>query len=157
MGGYVSRKQTHIHKLAMVISAAQRTTMDITKEDLISALDLVESLEGDIPSVFQRINDNKDAKYAGLVLVTLRRMGRGLKRDLWKRLFNTMSMQEFDIALNGIIAAGYAKLIQYNNDPLIIEPLDTPPIPAAQVVDTSSQTEHSSLLTSPEPVVPVKT
>ena len=54
-GGYIARKQTHIHKLAIVLSAAQRSTMVIEKGDLVFANEMVTALETDMARVFQSI------------------------------------------------------------------------------------------------------
>jgi len=54
-GGYMARKQTHIHKLAMVIAAAKRNSLVITAEDLAEANNMVTDLEPDMAKVFAKI------------------------------------------------------------------------------------------------------
>jgi len=54
-GGYIARKQTHIHKLAMVLAAAQHDRLSISHEDLSTANDMVSDLERDMPLVFGKI------------------------------------------------------------------------------------------------------
>lgn len=54
-GGYLARKQTHIHKLAMVLAAGQRDTMEVTGQDLYDANKMVSDLEEDMPKVFAKI------------------------------------------------------------------------------------------------------
>lgn len=54
-GGYVARKQTHIHKLAMVLAASVRDDMEITMDDLAVAAKMVTDLESDMPAVFGKI------------------------------------------------------------------------------------------------------
>lgn len=54
-GGYIARKQTHIHKLAMVLSAAQRDDLTISVDDLKTANVMVTDLEADMPGVFSKI------------------------------------------------------------------------------------------------------
>jgi hypothetical protein len=54
-GGYIARKQTHIHKLAMVLSASTRDKLIITAEDLAVANKMVTDLEADMPAVFSKI------------------------------------------------------------------------------------------------------
>ena len=53
--GYAARKQTHLHKLAMVISASKSDSMVIEEEDLKLANIMLEDLEIDMPKVFARI------------------------------------------------------------------------------------------------------
>jgi len=54
-GGYIARKQTHLHKLAMVLSASQRGDLTLTVEDLAAANTMISDLELDMPKVFARI------------------------------------------------------------------------------------------------------
>lgn len=54
-GGYLARKQTHIHKLAMVLAASQRDEMIITPDDLKTANHMLTDLETDMPKVFAKI------------------------------------------------------------------------------------------------------
>lgn len=54
-GGYIARKQTHIHKLAMVLSAATKDRLVITADDLSVANKMVTDLEEDMPGVFGKI------------------------------------------------------------------------------------------------------
>jgi Protein of unknown function (DUF3987) len=53
--GYLSRKQTHIHKLAMIMAAAVRDELIITVDDLKDSALMVKDLERDMQKVFSRI------------------------------------------------------------------------------------------------------
>ena len=53
--GYWARKQTHLHKLAMVISAARRGDRRIIAEDLETALSWLEGAEEDALAAFRLI------------------------------------------------------------------------------------------------------
>jgi len=55
LGGYLARKQTHIHKLAMVLAASARDELVILEEDLKTAALMVNDLEKDMPKVFDKI------------------------------------------------------------------------------------------------------
>ena len=48
-GGYLARKQTHIHKLAMVLAASRRDELLIDEEDLALAAKMMTDLEQDMP------------------------------------------------------------------------------------------------------------
>ena len=54
-GGYLARKQTHMHKLAMIIAASQRDELIITAEDLQLANIMITDLEEALPKVFSKI------------------------------------------------------------------------------------------------------
>lgn len=53
--GYLARKQTHIHKLALVLAASARDERVVTMEDLITSNQMVTDLEADMPEVFSKI------------------------------------------------------------------------------------------------------
>lgn len=115
-GGYIARKQTHIHKLAMVMSAAQRNDRSITAEDLYISSELVSSLEHNLPSVFNRISDNREAKYSAAVFAVIRTERTIRKQVLWQKVYHLMSAEQFEAALGGVIKAGYAIARQDGND-----------------------------------------
>lgn len=63
-GGYLARKQTHIHKLAMVMAASRKDDLEIDEEDLAAAERMVTDLEQDMPKVFDRIGKTAQANVA---------------------------------------------------------------------------------------------
>lgn len=67
-GGYVARKQTHIHKLAMILAASQRDQLIITEDDLKTAHAMVTTLEAEMPKVFDKIGMKDDAVHMERVL-----------------------------------------------------------------------------------------
>jgi hypothetical protein len=60
-GGYLARKQTHLHKLAMVIAASCRDELILLPEDLSLAAAHITDLEADMPKVFARIGRSEDS------------------------------------------------------------------------------------------------
>lgn len=118
-GGYLARKQTHIHKTALILSAAQRNEQIITAEDLDAAAQLITVLEYNLPSVFNRISDNRDAKYSAAVFAILKTEGSLRKQALWQKLYHMMSGDQFEMALSGIVKAGYASLEQAGEDLIV--------------------------------------
>jgi hypothetical protein len=118
-GGYIARKQTHLHKLAMVLAASQRDATYITSQELETADSLISALEHNLPSVFNRISDNRDAKYSAAVFAVLRTEGALDKTALWQKCYHLMSHEQFELALTGIIRAGYCALKQNGQDILV--------------------------------------
>ncbi len=53
--GYLARKQTHMHKLAMVLSAAYKDELKITLDDLQLADKMLDSVEASLEKVFAQI------------------------------------------------------------------------------------------------------
>lgn len=116
MSGYVARKQTHVHKLAMVLSAAQRDDQMITKEDLISANEFMGAIEETMGKVFSQVTDNTYARYASHVLRVLQRHQEMTKQKLWQEVFTIMAWSDFEQAYNACIQAGYIEAVQKGND-----------------------------------------
>lgn len=108
-GGYISRKQTHIHKTAMVLAAAKHSDPIINLEELQYAEKLVTSLEYSLPNVFQQIIDNKDARNTALVIRVVQAAApKGItRRALWRKLIAHMSQDEFKNSVMGAVAADY--------------------------------------------------
>jgi hypothetical protein len=74
-GGYIARKQTHIHKLAMVLAAGRRDELVIEAEDLHMANKMVTDLEVDMPSVFAKIGKSDASTVADRFIAFVKRRG----------------------------------------------------------------------------------
>lgn len=106
-GGYLARKQTHIHKLAMVLSAAQDDSRIITPDLLELAANLTTGLEADMNMVFSKIGQNEITRLAGqLVEIVLREGGKITSQQLYSQVFRTASYNDFSEALQSCISAG---------------------------------------------------
>lgn len=104
--GYKSRKQTHIHKLAMILACAKRDELIITADDLQTAHKLITSVEPQMAQVFEFIGMSEDTRGVGEVLETVRLAKRISRRELYRRLHMTLSVQQFRDALQGAIDTG---------------------------------------------------
>jgi hypothetical protein len=110
--GYLARKQTHIHKLAMVLSAAQKDELVILESELKMAAEIVTALEADMPQVFELIGVQGQAKHSTTVLSFMRAYKQLSQNDLFKLCFNTMSWEEFQRALVANINSKYISATQ---------------------------------------------
>lgn len=109
-GGYLARKQTHIHKLAMVLSAAMGSEMRITAEHLAIAHSMVTDLEPDMAKVFAKIGKTDTAIYAERLLgyVASRPSGSCTLMEAYKYIHQYFpSMRDFEDVLAGLVRAGY--------------------------------------------------
>lgn len=105
--GYLARKQTHIHKLAMILSASQNSGKVIYKDDLSSANDIIGQIEADMPKVFERIGVGDNAKGQSEILSILAVYQKIAYVELWKLLYRKLSLDEFNKALSAAEAAQY--------------------------------------------------
>src|SRR5215472_9649354 len=73
--GYLARKQTHMHKLAMVLAAAQRDELVITVEELLSAERLLKVHEQHLEQIFETVGVRDIGRMQREVLAVIRAAG----------------------------------------------------------------------------------
>lgn len=104
--GYIARKQTHVHKLAMVLSAAEKDELVITRDNLAAAVEIVTSLEADMPEVFSLIGVQGQAKNSTYVAMLVKSYGRISEKALFGLCFKTMSWKDFTEAVIAGVNSG---------------------------------------------------
>lgn len=118
--GYLARKQTHIHKLAMIIAASQNSSLTIELSHIETAEAMITALERDMPKVFSRIGQSEITRGAATIVQMVQRSKRIDKTDLYKELFRTMSYQDFNTALTSAVNAGMVMLKQESDKIYVI-------------------------------------
>jgi hypothetical protein len=99
-GGYLARRQTHLHKLAMILAASQRDTLLIEKDDLIEADQILQTTETSMIRVFESVGVVDEAKYLAEVVAFVRAYGFITPRDLFHKNCHTiMREQDFKAAV----------------------------------------------------------
>lgn len=113
--GYLARKQTHLHKLAMVLAASKRNDLVITDEDLEQAADLTTALEGDMIKVFSSIGVSFGAQVVSEILGLIRNHKVISYMELWKLCLGTWASRDFRDAVQGAVEAGVVKKEKLEN------------------------------------------
>lgn len=107
-GGYIARKQTHIHKLAMVMAAAKRDERVILLEELEGANAVVSALELEMPRVFSHIGRTEISRHMEELLSCIRAYGEIEYTELFKAMFRIFpSTLDFENALKSLRSAGF--------------------------------------------------
>lgn len=120
-GGYLARKQTHIHKLAMVLAAAQRDELTITPEDLKAADDMVTDLEVTMPAVFAKIGRTDLSLQTERFLGYVRSRGKISYREAYGLVHSYFpSFKEFEDVVAGCIRAGLIYQLQEGMDFVLV-------------------------------------
>lgn len=119
-GGYLSRKQTHIHKLAMVLAAAQRDALVIERDDLETANKIVTSIEDCMPLVFSDIGKTDAARGAAELVNFVRAHRKISYQATFQHMFRSMSLRDFQAAVSAAMEAGYLTQRQEGNDMFLI-------------------------------------
>lgn len=111
-GGYLARKQTLIHKLAMAVSASRGNSLIITAQDLEFSAETISALEADMPKVFQRIGQDKITKGTTDIIEVLRKIRSAPKLDLFRHFVRTLSYNDFEMSLTGAVHSGRVQQFQ---------------------------------------------
>ncbi len=119
-GGYFARKQTHIHKLAMIVAASRSNKLVITKEHLDIASQMVDSLEQEMPRVFLKVGQSvvKQAMTDILEVVAIRK--KIARKELYREFARRLTWQEFLDIIQSSTEAGYIKLAASEGEIFVI-------------------------------------
>lgn len=112
-GGYIARKQTHIHKLSMVIAASRGDALWITDEHLAIANQMVSDLEPDMAQVFAKIGRSDDSVNTERLLAYIRTA----KKVEWEEAFRHVhryfpGIRDFENILSGLIRSKLILMVQ---------------------------------------------
>jgi hypothetical protein len=108
--GYLARKQTMLHKLAIVLAAAKRPELAIDVEEMQEANQLLTLTEHDLRKVFQSIGVAPAAKINGEVLSIIRTQRKILYEDLYRTCYVTISQRDFIDAIKAAVQANYIRI-----------------------------------------------
>ena len=103
---YLARKQTHIHKTAMVLAAAESDERVIGIEHLKQAYDEITSLEKNMPQVYGKMNRETEMIMAADVMSFIRANGKCNKTFLYREFYRIMSYQTFSNILESLRNTG---------------------------------------------------
>lgn len=111
-GGYLARKQTHVHKTAMCIAASNHDELVITKEDLESALAVVTDLERDMVKVFARIGRTQTSVQAERFIRFVQKRQKVSYAEAYQFIHSAFpSAKNFEDIVAGAEKAGYIKIM----------------------------------------------
>lgn len=126
-GGYLARKQTHIHKLAMVLSAAQDDSRVISAQTLELAAALTSGLEADMNLVFSKIGQNEITRLAAQLVEIIQREGKLTQQQLYAQVFRIASYNDYQEAFNSCLIAGQLAATQSGDKTIITLGKPNPP------------------------------
>lgn len=110
--GYLARKQTHMHKLAMILSASERDELLIEQHHLQTAEQYLNTSEKQMRMVFNSIV-SPEARPANLVVDLLRKHKHMDMKDLQRILFQRVSQDQFKQAIDAGVSSGFLDI--YSN------------------------------------------
>lgn len=107
--GYIARKQTHMHKVAMVLSAAYKDELKIRLEDLQLADAMLTAIEGSLDKVFAQIGRTEQSVNAEKFITLIAKRGAvGVKYEEAYRLVHTYfpDASDYEGILAGAMRSG---------------------------------------------------
>ena len=104
--GYISRKQTHVHKVAIVLAAAQRDQLVIEQTDLEQADALLASVEPHMIKVFESVGVVDESKHLANILAHVKAYSWIDGNTLFNLLRNNMTEKDFKNALRIAVQQG---------------------------------------------------
>lgn len=110
---YLARKQAHILRLSIVLTASKTNDCMIQKDTVIQATEHVTELEEDMPQVFGELNKESDMTVAADVLDFLRSKGRMKTNLLYREFMKIISYDTFKKVMTSLIFSG---LVQQGGD-----------------------------------------
>ena len=120
-GGYWARKQTHVHKLAMVLSAAESDSLVVERHHLQDAVAIITKLEQYLPRIFELVGQSDLARISEAVRELVVSHGVIDQAVLFKMLSKTFAPKEISEALVGLTRAGLVGLRQMNSRTLAVD------------------------------------
>jgi hypothetical protein len=110
-GGYIARKQTHLHKLAMVLSASMGGSLLISDETLSLANTMLTDLEPDMAMVFSKIGKSDTSVYADRLLEFVKRRQGAPYAEVYRYVHQYFpSLRDFEDVLAGCMRTGQIML-----------------------------------------------
>ena len=105
-----ARRQTHLHKIAMVLAVAESDSMEITEQHLIAADRLLDAVRSDVEIVYDLVSANSGLLRAQTeILRELQNAPNISKGELFKRIHRQIPGRDFDNILTDLIRAGRIK------------------------------------------------
>ncbi len=113
--GYMARKQSHMHKLAMVLAASGSSERVITIPHLQTAEQMLSLIEVSMPKVFQYIGASDGVRLFSEVTAVVHSKGTIERTDLYQLFMHRCTIKEFDEVLMSCQAANQIRLASNSN------------------------------------------
>lgn len=135
-GGYIARKQTHLHKLCMVLAASQGDNLLITDEHMFIADTMLKDLEPDMAMVFSKIGKTEASTHIDRLVEYIRKRGvAGVPYTEVYRYVHSYfpSMRDFEDMIAGAVKAGFIRVHHAGTIPMVYPVYGEPETETAEI------------------------
>lgn len=108
--GYVDRRQVHLLKLAMVMSASRSSEMIITKEDFDAAFQLLQETEAKMPQVFSGMGKNPLSEVQVRIMAFIAEKVETSIEEILTKFHNDISYQQLLDVIDALTQMKYCTL-----------------------------------------------
>lgn len=113
--GYYARKQSHLHKLAIILKAAKSDERVIDVEELELADQLLAATETDMPKVFSQIGRTEETRSVEHLISLVFRQGKVDAQKIYAEYFSRfLTYPKFTEVVVSAVNTGYVKQVQIN-------------------------------------------
>lgn len=110
-GGYITRRQAHLHKTAMVLSAATAQDYIITEEHMVLADALLVQAELGLTKIYSTVMTSERTLAHKLILQLSESFDKGISKNaLFRMISAKCTLQDFENGLQAALFAGQVKL-----------------------------------------------
>lgn len=108
--GHLTRKQTHVHKLAIVLAVSRSNSLEISLADIKLAVKKIDELEGYRSTVMENVGKTLESIISDRLLTFIKSKQSCKVEEAYRAVHGQLpnSMAFLDL-LNGLIKAGYVK------------------------------------------------
>lgn len=116
--GYLARKQTHMVKLALILSISESDSLEITQRHMQLANEMLFEVEQSSGKVFGRIGQTQQGSNSNRLLEFIRRYGEVTYKLAYRHVLPFFpDAHEFEGVVKGLVDAGYVKFkVGMNSD-----------------------------------------
>jgi hypothetical protein len=104
--GYYSRKQSHVHKLAMMLHIARSSAMTLELEDVQKAIEMIRVAELSLQNVYESVSVVPETRHANELVSYVRAHKRITTQHLWSYVRNVMGERDFLAACQNARSSG---------------------------------------------------
>lgn len=108
--GYVSRRATHIKKIAMAISAARSPSLVITEYDLNRAILLLEQAEVNMPETFERVGKSLYAEQTQQIMNFIKDHSPTTRREVMQHFYRDVDWKTIEIIERTLQSTGFVEV-----------------------------------------------
>jgi len=120
-GSYIARKQTHLHKVAMILAASQSDSLLIQREHLELASMMLTDLEPDMAQVFSLVGKSQQSQYVDRLLEYVRSTGGASYVDVYRFVHvHFPRARDFEDVIAGCVGSGLIKLTRQGAEMMVL-------------------------------------